>query len=179
MLKLYAADGEITIKDFIFDLSSVGGLNKKLCYLDQHFVEKFLYITVSFATENLPILVYVAGFVASKVMSKLNCSNCKKFCYQEKNIISAEIDSSLNEYFNNLNRGGLTYPSSILLHTFQASHSIFNTCISSNLEEEFLNLINQKTVLLDLNSNFWKFSNCLQINSMCPIPHVAKNNPIF
>ena len=28
MLKLYAADGEITIKDFLFDLSSVGDLKK-------------------------------------------------------------------------------------------------------------------------------------------------------
>ena len=44
MLKLYAADGEITIKDFLFDLSSVGDLNKKLCNLDQHFVEEFPYI---------------------------------------------------------------------------------------------------------------------------------------
>ena len=78
MLKLYAADGEITIKDFLFDLSSVGDFNKKLSNLDQHFVKEFPYIAVSFATENLPILVYVAGFVASKVMSKLNCSNCKK-----------------------------------------------------------------------------------------------------
>ena len=29
MLKLYAADGEITIKDFLFDLSSVGDLKQK------------------------------------------------------------------------------------------------------------------------------------------------------
>ena len=120
MLKLYAADGEITIKDFLFDLSSVGDLDKNLCNLDQRFVEEFPYITVSFATENLPVLVYVAGFVASKVMSKLNCSNGKKILSPGKNVINAEIDSSLNEYFNNLNRGGLTYPSSILLHTFQA-----------------------------------------------------------
>ena len=118
MLKLYAADGEITIKDFLFDLSSVGDLDKNLCNLDQCFVEKSLYITVSIAMENLPVLVYVAGFVASKVMSKLNCSNCKKILSPGKNVIIAEIDSSLNEYFNNLNRSGLTYPSSILLHTF-------------------------------------------------------------
>ena len=89
-------------------------------------------------------------------------------------MINAEIDSSLNEYFNNLNRGGLTYPSSILFHTFQASYSIFNTCISSNLEEKFLNLKNQKAVLLDLNSNFWKFSDYLQINSMCSNPTCGK-----
>ena len=57
MLKLYAADGEITIKDFLLDLSSVGDLDKKLCYLDQHFVKEFPYIT-----ENLPIFLYVAGF---------------------------------------------------------------------------------------------------------------------
>ena len=84
MLKLYAADGEITTKDFFFDLSSVGDLNKKLCNLDQHFVEEFPYITVSFATENLPVLVYVASFVASKTLGKLNCNNCKKICHQEK-----------------------------------------------------------------------------------------------
>ena len=142
-------------------------------------MEEFPYITVSFATENLPVLVYVAGFVASKVTSKLNCSNCKKILSPGKNVINAEIDSSLNEYFNNLNRGGLTYPSSILLHTFQASYSIFNTCISSNLEEKFLNLKNQKAVLLDLNSNFWKFSDYLQINSMCSNPTCGKEQPIF
>ena len=173
------ADGEITIKDFLFDLSSVGDLNKKLCNLDQHFVKEFPYIIISFAMENFPVLVYVAGFIASKAMSKLNCSICKKILSPGKNIINAEIDSSLNEYFNNLNRGGLTYPSSILLHTFQASYSIFNTCISSNLEEKFLNLKNQKVVLLDLNSNFWKFSDCLEIIVCALIPHVAKNNPIF
>ena len=173
------ADGEITIKDFLFDLSSVGDLNKKLCNLDQHFVKEFPYIIISFAMENFPVLVYVAGFIASKAMSKLNCSICKKILSPGKNIINAEIDSSLNEYFNNLNRGGLTYPSSILLHTFQASYSIFNTCILSNLEEKFLNLKNQKVVLLDLNSNFWKFSDCLEIIVCALIPHVAKNNPIF
>ena len=96
MLKLCAADGEITIKDFLFDLSSVGDLNKKLSNLDQHFVEEFPYIIVSFAMENLPILVYVAGFVASKIMSKLNCNNCKKILSSGKNIINAKTDSSLN-----------------------------------------------------------------------------------
>ena len=100
MLKLCAAGGEITIKDFLFNFSSVGDLNKKLCNLDKHFVEEFPYITVSFAMENLPILVYVAGFVALKGMSKLNCNNCKKNLSPGKNIINAEIDSSLNEYFN-------------------------------------------------------------------------------
>ena len=108
---------------------------------------------------------------ASKVMNKLNCTNYKKFFSPGKNVINAEIDSSLKEYFNNLYRGGL---SSILLHTFQASYSIFNTCISRNLEEKFLNLKNQKAVLLDLNNNFWKFSNCLQINSMCSNPTCGK-----
>ena len=89
MLKLYAADGEITIKDFLFDLSSVSDRNKKLGNLDQHFVEEFPYITISFATENLPILVYVAGFVASKAMTKLNCNNCKRILSPGKNIIVA------------------------------------------------------------------------------------------
>ena len=90
----------------------------------------------------------MAGFVASKAMSKLNCNNCKKILSPGKNIINAKIDSSLNEYFNNLNRGGLTYLSLILLHTFQALYSIFNTCISSNLEEKFLNLKTQKGCII-------------------------------
>ena len=104
MLKLYAENGEIAMKDFLFDLSSVGDLDQKLGNLDQHFVEEFSYITISFAIENLPIFVYVAGFVALKVMSKLNCCNCKKILSPGRNIINAEINSLLNEYFYNFNR---------------------------------------------------------------------------
>ena len=158
MLKLYAADGEITIKDFLFDLSSVGDLDKNLCNLDQRFVEKFPYITVSFATENLPVLVYVAGFVASKVMSKLNCSNCKKILSPEKNVNNAEIDSSLNEYFNNLIRGGLNLSIFNFTSYLPGFVQHFQHLYFKQLEEKFLNLKNQKSILLDLNSNFWKFS---------------------
>ena len=88
-------------------------------------------------------------------------------------LINAKIDSLLNEYFNNLNRGGQ------LIHLqfyFIPSKlcTAFSTFILSNLEKKFLNLKNQKAVLLDLNSNFWKFSDYLQINSTCPNPTCGK-----
>ena len=172
VLKLYPADEEIPVKDYLFEFSNDSQLDKSsfLCFADQQFVETFPYPDVSFKNENLPVLVYVAGYIASKVTSKVKCVSCSTFLSHGKNIIEAEIDCSINDYFKNLNRGGLTYPSSKLLHVLQALYSIFNSCISNELNQHFLNLKNQKTTLLSLNSAFWDISDDLEINAfvVCP-----------
>jgi len=42
-------------------------------------------------------------------------------------LLEVDIDNSIF-YFNELNRGGLIYPSSTSLYGFYSAHAIFNTC---------------------------------------------------
>ncbi|PSN30096.1 hypothetical protein C0J52_26283 [Blattella germanica] len=59
----------------------------------------------------LEVIIFIAGYVSFKVCYKTSCLMCKQLL-----IIDHELDfdvpSELN-YFNNLNRGGLKYPSAI------------------------------------------------------------------
>ena len=70
-----------------------------------------------------------------------------------------------------MNRGGLTYLQFYFLPSKLCT--AFSTLVFQ-ATENFFNLKNQKAVLLDLNSNFWKFCDCLQINNMCPTPTYYK-----
>jgi len=63
--------------------------------------------------------------------------------------LKLDVDISNLSYFYELNRGGLIYPSSTLLHAFQSVHAIFNTCISGNFEKLFVKLQSPKHYLLD------------------------------
>ena len=93
-------------------------------------------------------MLYVAGYAAKKVTSRLSCGGCKQLLGDKSGkLLQVDIDNSVLTNFYKLNRGGLTYPSTILLHVFQAAHALFIICISKIYEKVFIQLNNQKAVL--------------------------------
>lgn len=73
--------------------------------LNEIFEENFL----EFESNEAPI-IYISGYQAYKLKRKFkNCSNCISFCCENGEFNIDEDD--MYEYFNEINRGGLSVPS--------------------------------------------------------------------
>ena len=70
-------------------------------------------------------------------------------------------------YFQELNQGGLSYISTILLHVFQAAHALFIICISKNYEKVFIQLNNQKIVLTKILKEYMQFVDAFMMSEDC------------
>ena len=85
MLKLYAADGEITIKDFLFDLSSVGDLNKKTLQFRSTFCGRISIHHLKFCNKKLAHSCVCGWLCCFKGDEQAELQQLqKKFCHQEK-----------------------------------------------------------------------------------------------
>lgn len=91
---------------------------------------------------NDPGLLYITGYASFKVKQQLSCVSCQNF------IVSNE--ESPNEYFDSLNRGGLTVPSDIVVNAGAHMYGIMNCLISEGYERDFLQSSSQQKLLLDL-----------------------------
>ena len=155
LLKLHSSSIAISVKEYLFEFCGSPD-NTKISEEDQ-LIATFPYNQVQFDETQLPVLLYVAGYAAKKTSAKINCISCKQLLVDEScEKLEVDIDKSIIAYFEELNRGGLTYPSSTLLHAFQASHAIFNICISEDFEKVFLKLSNPKYFLLQANLHYWE-----------------------
>ena len=146
LLKLYSSSkGTIPIKDFLMEF---GEPSNSDC--DNNFIASFPHntVTVKVDEENLPPLLYTTGYVAKKMIDKLSYNECKMLFGNKSQPLDLELNREHQQYIQCLDRGGLMYPSNILLMIMQCSYSIFNMCISAGLEVNFLRVINQRQTLL-------------------------------
>lgn len=91
------------------------------------------------------IKIYICGYASHSIAKKLNCEFCKSFLVEDK---GSCIE---NEYFDNLQRGGLSIPTNYVEIIFFHMFSIFDSIINnSSLEVEFLRSTNQKCILCKL-----------------------------
>ena len=90
---------------------------------------------------------YVTGFVAKKTISHTDCNKCKAKLGSVGKPLELFVDEKSHNYFDLINRGGLTFPSNFLFIITQFAYLIFNVCIST-LETEFLQLAHQKQTYL-------------------------------
>ena len=149
LLKLHSSSIAISVKEYLFEFCGSPD-NTKISEEDQ-LIATFPYNQVQFDETQLPVLLHMAGYAAKKTSAKINCISCKQLLVDEScEKLEVDIDKSIIAYFEELNRGGLTYPSSTLLHAFQASPAIFNICISEDFEKVFLKLSNPKYFLCRL-----------------------------
>ena len=72
-------------------------------------------------------LLMVTGFVAKRTITHLTCITCKS----KLGCVGKPIDLFVDQYFNLINRGGLTYPTNMLFKTIQYAYLIFMLCIST------------------------------------------------
>ena len=88
------------------------------------------------------LLLYIAGYAAFKLSAKVCCSTCRII------IVSNEIPDS--NYFNELNRGGLTVPSKTVMMVAKHVLCITNVLISEEYEREFLKIGQQRALIRSL-----------------------------
>ena len=111
-------------------------------------------------------LLMVTGFVAQGTITHLTCITCKSKLGCVGKPIYLFVDEQSNQYFNLINRGGLTYPTNMLFKTIQYAYLIFMLCFSP-LEADFLKVPNKKQTYLRV------VEQCITENNNCKDVHVA------
>lgn len=167
LLKLHSSHHTISVKDYLAEFSE-SPETVPLTVIDQQFVEEFPHDLVKFDETQLPVLLYVAGYAAKKITSRLSCVGCKQLLVDEGGeCLQVDIGKNVLAYFEELNRGGLTYPSSNLLNVYQSAHGVFTICISENYEKKFILLKNQKAVLKKIIFHYWNYFDILLLSTDC------------
>lgn len=95
--------------------------------------------------ETIPIILYICGYVGKKIAERNKCNDCKQILLTSTDF-HVEFAPNLI-YLNNLNRGGLKYPSKFLILIGTIAYKIFQTLISEKFENLFLESSNQKQFL--------------------------------
>ena len=98
-------------------------------------------------------LVYVAGYVSFKMISKVKCMQCLDNLRQDR-IMHVDSDIIMfddnEDYMRTLNRGGLRYSSMELVMLGYSMWCILNLLISKKYKSDFLKRFDHKAVLSSL-----------------------------
>ena len=103
LLRLYTSKGVIPISDFIASFSEI---NKN--QQDEVFIENFPYCDMDTEISDVSELLCVTGFVAKKTISHTDCKKCKVKLGSVGKPLELFVDEKSHNYFDLINRGGLT-----------------------------------------------------------------------
>lgn len=95
--------------------------------------------------DKIPVITYLGGYCARKVLRKLNCVFCKDFFVIQKEFICG-LDHAL---IQGLDRGKLLYPQDIVVKTISYNYIIIQK-LCNDFEAEFLKFFNQRHVAVSL-----------------------------
>ena len=167
LLKLHSDAITVPVKEYLSEFAECDNTNK-ISEEDKLLIEELPYENVCFDETQLPVLLYVAGYAAKRITAKIYCLGCKRMLIDENGeSLQVDIDKSIILYFEELNRGGLIYPSSTVLQAFQAAHAIFTICILQDYEKTFLKIQYPKKFLLRAIFRYWKQYDVLQSLTNC------------
>ena len=76
-MRLHSPSFTISVKKYLLEFSDSVKITK-LSKGDQNLIEEFPYSQIAFDETQLPVLLYVAGYAAKKVASRLSCGGCKQ-----------------------------------------------------------------------------------------------------
>lgn len=89
--------------------------------------------------------IYISGYASFKSSKKLKCNICISLITESKGAYTE------NEYFNYLQRGGLSVPTDIVKNVLFHMCAIFEKIINdTSIEYDFLRIYNQKDILCHL-----------------------------
>jgi hypothetical protein len=86
-------------------------------------------------------IIYISGYATFKICRKISCSTCASY------LSGADIN---DDYFIQINRGGLTVASDLILELAKLTLSIMNGLTSEKYEENFLRDKSHKLILSKL-----------------------------
>lgn len=129
------------IEDNVPDMSDEKIDQKELSLFDEFFDD--LYDDF-FTSSELEIsdsgLIIVCGYASFKLKTKYKCEECMTQFLSE--------DDSENEYFKEINRGGLTVPTDLCLELGKLAHRTLKMLISEKYESRFIQCSNQKRIMI-------------------------------
>jgi len=90
-------------------------------------------------------LIYIAGYVSFKCGSKTSCIACKAALVSDRDLAVDSVDLDVDvSYVDQLNRGGLKYPSYMVVMCGYRVYSIVQVLLTPNYEDKFLKVANQR-----------------------------------
>ena len=82
------------------------------------------------------VLIYIAGYVGHTMQKKCTCSLCiAKLC--SKNVLDVEISEENCQYTQQLNRGGLKWPTEFTLSACTNTYKLFQVLMSILMRKNF------------------------------------------
>jgi len=161
-------DGTLTLRDFIKNCNNEMDASENCASVvcPSHLV---LFKSVVDDCDNVVIaqtemsgIVFVAGYVGFKLKNKIGCIDCRFELLTER---ALECDFPQDESFNymaNIDRGGLTWPTDLLVDIVAQTVIIFKCLVSSNNVTNFNTPgLNQRSVMMSLASQ-----RCSQVISL-------------
>jgi hypothetical protein len=150
MLKLLSKIS-VSIKDFIADCSDAinSGADNTV---DGEFLNVIndCDINVSVSESECKSLIFISGYVAHKLLkNKINCELCKNELITEHSL-EVEIDGEQYMYLHDLDRGGLRWPTDLLVDVVTQVFLVFRCLISDKYETKFQIVSNQKALVIKL-----------------------------
>ena len=98
-------------------------------------------------------LVYIAGYVAFKCSNKVACVECKCALVTDRTLTVDEVNTDIEvdiSYIQHVSRGGLKYPSYLLVLCGYRVYSVVQVLLSRKYEEKFLKVHDQRQLLCAL-----------------------------
>ena len=110
--------------------------------------------SIELSETQLKPIVFISGYSAKKVCPKISCVTCRAKLSRGK-MSSGNVDlNNMNNcysYINELDRGGLLYPTDFLTAIVSEAFKVFQWLINSkDLETTFISLKNQRNALFSL-----------------------------
>ena len=95
----------------------------------------------------LQSLIFLAGYVGHKVCSnKVSCESCKLELVSDRTL-QYDLATEHFDYLLSIDRGGLKWPTDLLVEIVTQGYLVFKAVMSKNFERLFLQRANHKRIL--------------------------------
>ena len=146
-----ASHGKISLTDFISNCGESVGDSKVQLDVSGNFAGIFDMCDNIVVTESeSKSLAFIAGYVGLKVVSNIsNCDLCKSELLTDQHL-QVDLPEDQTSYLVDLDRGGLKWPSGLLVEVVTQMFLAFRCVISTQYESKFLSLGSHRSVIINL-----------------------------
>jgi hypothetical protein len=161
-----AVNGEFEIRSLFSNLNEVEFNDSTDDFINRTYEELDRHIDViNISNDEYMILIYIGGYIANSLKSKMLCKNCAESLTLDKELqIESKKEALL--YLDDLDRGALKVPTDFLVEILVRMFKIFQVLISDIYEDIFLAASSQKDTLCKLS-----LQNCEDIYLECNCPN--------
>jgi len=111
--------------------------------------------SVVVSDDETQVLVFIAGYVGRKVKLTTNCLACVCELVTEK-LMTCDVGTDRVIYTHALDRGGLTWPTQMLVDIVVRIFMVFQRLLCSEYESRFMALSSNKQVAIEICVDLFK-----------------------